>query len=115
MSTFTVLNVFLAPRLLRALRFVCLRGGRRCVRLQLESLQKINHHLLPSLLLLFSPFGGSVSSPPLFVPALILLSKPWLASLTAAEHRLQDYWWPPSGHPSYKFLEASRRLTLNGV
>lgn len=88
MGTFTVLIVFLAPRLLQAPRFVCARGGKRCVRLYLESLQAPT---LPSPLLsppsVLSAWRICQFSFSLFVPALILLSKPWLASLTAAEHR----------------------------
>ncbi len=65
---------------------VCVRGGKRCVRLYLESLQTPSSPLLspPSVLSAWRICQFSCS---LFVPALILLSKPWLASLTAAEHR----------------------------
>lgn len=90
MSTSTVLIVFLAPRLLQAPQFVCayvcVKGGKRCVRLYLESLQTPSSPFLspPSVLSAWRICQFSFS---LFVPALILLSKPWLASLTAAEHR----------------------------
>lgn len=65
---------------------LCVRGGKRCVRLYLESLQTPSSPLLspPSVLSARRICQFSFS---LFVPALILLSKPWLASLTAAEHR----------------------------
>lgn len=92
MSTITVLIVFLAPRLLQAPQLcvckcacVC-RGGKQCVRLYLESLQTPSSPLL-SLLSVLSAWRICQFSFSLFVPALILLSKPWLASLTAAEHR----------------------------
>lgn len=64
---------------------VC-RGGKQCVRLYLESLQTPSSPLL-SLLSVLSAWRICQFSFSLFVPALILLSKPWLASLTAAEHR----------------------------
>lgn len=56
------------------------------MRLYLESLQTPSSPLLspPSVLSAWRICRFSFS---LFVPALILLSKPWLASLTAAEHR----------------------------
>lgn len=68
---------------------VCEGRQAMCAAVFGEPPKKKAPHLLSSLLLLFSLLGGSVSSPSLslFVPALILLSEPWLASLTAAEHR----------------------------
>lgn len=86
MSTFTVLIVFLALRLLQAPQFVYVRGSKRCVWLYLESLQTPSSPLLAPLSVL-SAWRICQFSVSLFVPALILLSKPWLASLTAAEHR----------------------------
>lgn len=86
MSTFTVLIVFLALRPLQAPRFVYVRGGKRCVWLYLESLQTPSSPRLSPLSVL-SAWRICQFSVSLFVPALILLSKPWLASLTAAEHR----------------------------
>lgn len=83
-STFTLLIVFLAPRLLQA--SVCVRRGKRCVWLHLESFQTPSPPLFSTLSVLFARRICQFSFA-LFVPALILLSKPWLASLTAAEHR----------------------------
>ncbi|KAK2907954.1 hypothetical protein Q8A73_009027 [Channa argus] len=65
---------------------LCVRGGKRCVRLYLESLQTPSSPL-PSPHSVLSAWRICQFSFSLFVPALILLSKPWLASLTAAEHR----------------------------
>lgn len=84
----TVLIVFLATRLLQASQCECVcEQGKQCVRLYLESLQT------PS-----SPLPSSLSARRIcqfsfsaFVPALILLSKPWLALLTAAEHRSYSF------------------------
>lgn len=91
MSTSTVLIVFLAPRLLQAPQFVCayvcVKGGKRCVRLYLESLQTPSSPFLSPPSSVLSAWRICQFSFSLFVPALILLSKPWLASLTAAEHR----------------------------
>lgn len=69
--------------------WVC-EQGKRCVRLYLESLQTPSSPLSSPLSVLSArricQFSFSV-----FVPALILLSKPWLALLTAAEHRSYSF------------------------
>lgn len=86
----TVLIVFLAPRLLQASQCECVSEGKRCVRLYLESLQTPSSPLSSPLSVLSARRICQFSFS-LFVPALILLSKPWLASLTAAEHRSYSF------------------------
>lgn len=86
----TVLIVFLAPRLLQASQRECVSEGKRCVRLYLESLQTPSSPLSSPLSVLSARRICQFSFS-LFVPALIPLSEPWLASLTAAEHRSYSF------------------------